>query len=168
LCGRGASAGESKCTTGEKSKPSRKASHRSNVKPTRGYALMLNKDLKERLVSRGLSGSGNRAQLIERLEKSDVEISVLAKRKAEYVVLSLLQWEELREVFEDFDAMDERIADLREYRSHLAWHVAEEKFAAKELENLANNEAIVISNYKMRILACYFREAQSKWFGSLE
>lgn len=57
------------------------------------------------------------------------------------------------------------IDDLIEYRGHLARHTSEEDEAIQELENLADDEAVVTSDYKMKILACFFRENQKKWFG---
>ena len=56
-------------------------------------------------------------------------------------------------------------ADLREYRSHLARHKSEADFAAKELEDLRDDEAAVTSDYKMKILAAFFRMNQGKFFG---
>eukprot|EP00980_Cylindrotheca_fusiformis_P024057 scaffold11480_cov117-Cylindrotheca_fusiformis.AAC.1 len=57
------------------------------------------------------------------------------------------------------------ISDLQEYRGHLARHKAEEEQAMLELEQLDDDTAIVTSDYKMKILSCFFRENQKKWFG---
>jgi hypothetical protein len=55
--------------------------------------------------------------------------------------------------------------DLDEYRSHLARLKTEAEFDAKELEELDDDTTKVISDWKMKILACYFRENQGKFFG---
>jgi hypothetical protein len=99
------------------------------------------------------------------LKKSDTVIEAREKRKAEYIGLNDLLREELRIAFEDLEAVDQRIEDLREFRSHMSRHVSEERYAANELRTLSDNVASVICDYKMKILACYFRESQSKWFG---
>ena len=57
------------------------------------------------------------------------------------------------------------IHNLCEYCGHLARQTAEEEKAIQELEDLLDNEALVICDYKMKILACYFRENQKKFFG---
>jgi hypothetical protein len=46
-----------------------------------------------------------------------------------------------------------RKVDLIKHQSHLAWHLSEDNHAKKELHDLANNEAIVTSDDKMKILA---------------
>ena len=42
---------------------------------------------------------------------------------------------------------------LWEYQSHLAHHHAEEEHVADELENLKDDEVVIVSDYKMKILA---------------
>jgi hypothetical protein len=54
---------------------------------------------------------------------------------------------------------------LDEYRSHLARLKTESEYDASELESLPDDTAKVISDWKMKILACYFRENQGKFFG---
>ncbi|CAJ1930039.1 unnamed protein product [Cylindrotheca closterium] len=55
------------------------------------------------------------------------------------------------------------ISSLREYRGHLAHHTSEEEQAMAELENLEDDTAIVTSDYKMKIISCFYRENQRKW-----
>ena len=55
--------------------------------------------------------------------------------------------------------------NLVEYRSHLARHKSEDQFASNQYSNLQDDEAIITSDYKMKVLACFFRENQKKWFG---
>ena len=55
--------------------------------------------------------------------------------------------------------------DLDEYRSHLSRLKTEAEFDQKELEELADDIAKIISDWKMKLLACYFRENQAKFFG---
>ena len=61
--------------------------------------------------------------------------------------------------------IDLAYADLLEYRSHLARHKAEHDFELSEVENLADDAAIVTSDYKMKILAAFFWMNQKKWYG---
>jgi hypothetical protein len=141
----------------------KKQKHQEHAGEGKGdYATMSSKELVAVLKDRNLPASGPKVKLLERLQKSDVDIEARKKRNAEYKGLNFLQRDQLSEAF---DFMTERMKDLREYRSHVARHVAEASFAAKELEDLLDNEAVVTSDYKMKILSCYFREAQSKWFG---
>ena len=58
-----------------------------------------------------------------------------------------------------------RKQDLIEYRSHLARHKSEDDYAKKVMEDLEDDEAIVTSDYKMKLLSCFYRENQKKWFG---
>jgi hypothetical protein len=55
--------------------------------------------------------------------------------------------------------------DLDEYRSHISRLKTEAEFDQKELEELADDTAKVISDWKMKLLACYFRENQANFFG---
>jgi hypothetical protein len=55
--------------------------------------------------------------------------------------------------------------DLREYRSHLARHKAENDYSEADLEGLVDDAATITSDYKMKILAAFFRMNQKKWFG---
>eukprot|EP00980_Cylindrotheca_fusiformis_P023019 scaffold10054_cov140-Cylindrotheca_fusiformis.AAC.10 len=57
------------------------------------------------------------------------------------------------------------ISNLRDFRGHLARQTSEAEQAMLESENLQDDTAIVTSDYKMKILACFFRENQKKWFG---
>jgi hypothetical protein len=43
--------------------------------------------------------------------------------------------------------------------------VAEDRWAHRERANLKDDKAIVTSDYKMKILSCFQRENQKKWFG---
>ena len=54
---------------------------------------------------------------------------------------------------------------LDEYRSHLTRLKTESEKDIQEMEELPDGTATVISNWKMKILACYFRENQGKFFG---
>jgi hypothetical protein len=61
--------------------------------------------------------------------------------------------------------LDLAIEDLTEYRGHLARHLSEGEFDAKELAELADDTAVVTSDFKMKILSVFFRENQNKFFG---
>ena len=54
---------------------------------------------------------------------------------------------------------------LDEYRSHLARLKTDSEYDVEEIESLPDDTAKVISDWKMKILACYFRENQGKFFG---
>jgi hypothetical protein len=121
--------------------------------------------LKAELRQRGEKLSGKVGELRERLVASDKILAARVRRDAETSHLSPAALANLEQHEEYLHEIDECTANLREYRSHLARHVSEEKYATEKLENLADDEAIVTCDYKMKILACFFREAQSKWFG---
>ena len=55
--------------------------------------------------------------------------------------------------------------NLVEYRSHLVRHAAEDEAAAKQMEELPDDEAVSTSDYKMKVLSCFFRETQKKLVG---
>ena len=75
---------------------------------------------------------------------------------------SALERQEDQELSRDLDRAGE---DLTEYRSHLARHQAEQDFDALELNDLQDDTAVIVSDFKMKILSCFFRENQLKWFG---
>jgi hypothetical protein len=135
------------------------------AKQAKDYSTMSKTQLIDICLQRKIAKSGNMEVQIKRLKKFDAQLETRARRRAEYIGLDHLQRESLRLTFEDLESIDERIQDLQEFRSHLARHVSEEKYAAAELNNLGDNVAVVICDYKMKILACSFRESQSKWFG---
>jgi hypothetical protein len=47
----------------------------------------------------------------------------------------------------------------------MACHLLEDIWAALQLENLKDNEAILTCDFKMKILSFFFRVNQKKWFG---
>ena len=64
----------------------------------------------------------------------------------------------------NFD-LDQARRNLTLYRSHLARHKSEGDFHKRELQALDDDTAIVTSDWKMKLLACFFRENQAKFFG---
>lgn len=54
---------------------------------------------------------------------------------------------------------------LNVYRSHLARHLAEGEYEHDAIANLPRHRAETISDFKCRILSCFFREGQQKFFG---
>jgi hypothetical protein len=122
-------------------------------------------ELKEECRRRCLLLSGNRGALVARILNDEAAVQQRAQDAAKLRDLSteeLLALQNLEELSYEIQC---RKADLIEYRSHLARHLSEDKHAKKELHDLADDEAIVTSDYKMKILACFFRENQKKWFG---
>jgi hypothetical protein len=123
------------------------------------------KDLKDECKSRGLVVGGNRAALLKRIIDYDLASQQSAAYAASLRDLSteeILALQNLEELAHDIGC---RKQDLIEYRSHIARHLSEDDHAKNELTNLADDTAIVTSDYKMKILACFFRENQKKWFG---
>jgi hypothetical protein len=126
-------------------------------------------ELKAELRARNLTLSGRKANLISRLNASDLERLKLGKSEAAASTptsqLSALELLELQKLEEHHYEIDECIMNLKEYRGHLARHVSEDSYAQSKIDNLCDDEAIVTSDYKMKILSCFFRETQKKWFG---
>jgi hypothetical protein len=71
----------------------------------------------------------------------------------------------MQQIEEDIHELHVCRDNLVEYRSHLARHKSEDEFASQQYVNLQDDEAIITSDYKMKVLACFFRENQKKWFG---
>jgi hypothetical protein len=123
--------------------------------------------LKDVLRVRNLKLSGRKAHLVLRLIASDLEIRksenrINAKPTSRLTSLELI---ELQELDEHLHEIDECILNLKEYRGHLARHVSEDSYAQSKIDNLADDVAIITSDYKMKILSCFYRETQKKWFG---
>ena len=55
--------------------------------------------------------------------------------------------------------------NLIEYRSHLARQLSESLYDDYEAKNLLANCAVVLSNFKMKILSVFFHENWNKFFG---
>lgn len=108
---------------------------------------------------------GKKSDLVQRLIEDD-NLQKAAKEKHQQMrdlsEQEVLELNKLEELVYDIGC---RRADLLEYRSHLARHKSEEEYAVKELHDLQDDECIVTSDYKMKILSCFFRENQKKWFG---
>ena len=58
--------------------------------------------------------------------------------------------------------LTEAESNLSEYWSHLARHKSKGNYDAKEIKHLEKDTAIIGSDYKMKILACYFCKNQQK------
>ena len=122
-------------------------------------------DLKEVLKNNGLKTTGAKKELLARLvefKERQAEVardSIPMRNLSEQELLALQQLEELRH------DIDSRKADLIEYRSHMSRHLSEDIWAAEQLENLKDDEAIITSDFTMKIISCFFRENQKKWFG---
>jgi hypothetical protein len=124
--------------------------------------------LKAELRVRNLKLGGRKADLVSRLIASDLEMDKSEKRIDGKPTSSRLTSDELLELQkqqEHLHEIDECVLNLKEYRGHLARHVSEDTYAQSKIDNLADDEAIVTSDYKMKILSCFYRETQKKWFG---
>jgi hypothetical protein len=109
--------------------------------------------------------SGNRGALVARILNDEASLQQRAQDAAKLCNLlteDLLAHQNLKELSYKTQC---RKADLIKYCSHLAWHLSEDKHAKKELHGLANNEAIVTSHCKMKILACFcfVRTSRNGW-----
>ena len=71
-----------------------------------------------------------------------------------------LELDILEELMHDIEV---RKQDFIEYRSHLARHKLEDEYNKTVMENLQDDEAIVTSDYKMKLLSCFFRKNQKKF-----
>jgi hypothetical protein len=124
-------------------------------------------ELKAELRVCNLKMSGRKADLVSRLISSDLGIHKLenrinAKLTSQLTSLELL---ELQKLEEHLHEIDKCILNLKEYCGHLARHVSEDTYAQSKIDNLADDVVIVTLDYKMKILSCFFRETQKKWFG---
>ena len=129
------------------------------------YSFWMLDFLKAECKRRKLAKGGTKPDLVDRLKTRDKEIKAYNLGKIRMRPLSteeLLALQRLEELRYDIEC---RKNDLVEFRSHLARHLSEEEKAKEELANLADDEAIVTSDYKMKILSCFFRKNQKKWFG---
>ncbi len=60
--------------------------------------------------------------------------------------------------------MEQCLRNLLDFRNHIAQREDESAFDAVRYYDLKSNEAIIIMDYKMKILSASFREPQSDWF----
>ena len=93
--------------------------------------------------------------LIRELEAAH---AVAAKREG----LSQEQENEIEQLEQDLVDIK---SDLDDYRSHLARQISEDAFDEEEIKNLPDDTARVTSDWKHKILECYFRENMLKYFG---
>lgn len=55
--------------------------------------------------------------------------------------------------------------NLIHWRSHIARKLVESQFSREQMRNLKEDEAIVVCDFKMKILNMYFRETKQQFFG---
>jgi hypothetical protein len=124
-----------------------------------------NSRLKTKCKSLGLVVGGNKSELVARIVQKE---RLDDRRRRQLIPLRELSEPELltlQQVSELLHEVQVRRDDLLEYRSHLARHLSEDGWARQETEELKDDEVNVTSDYKMKILSCFFRENQKKWFG---
>ena len=67
-----------------------------------------------------------------------------------------------------FSELEFELKKRREYHIHWRSHIVRKKtesdFDRKQMQSLKQNEVIVISDYKMKILSCFHRETQKQFF----
>ena len=133
------------------------------IKPIE-FELMRVSDMRTECKKRKIPSSGNRDDLLPRLHEYEED---LKQYRPKYKLRTLNEAERM-----ELDLLEEQLHDIElrkqdfvQYRSHLARHQSENDYAKLELENLEDDEAIVTCDYKMKLLACFFRENQKKWFG---
>ena len=83
-----------------------------------------------------------------------IENSSLCNEKPE-MYDDMLQWESMIEICQ---------RNLIDYRAHLAQKVSEHGFDKKEYAALDEDEAVVVIDYKMKVLPRSYREKQLDWF----
>jgi hypothetical protein len=133
--------------------------------PANKWTGMSAKQLKEECKKHGIAVAGNKVVLQDRLaafEEMQAQVAREAIPMRDLSEQDLIALQEMEELKYEIDC---RKDDLVEYRSHMARHLSEDVSAADKLETLKDDEAIVTSDYKMKILSCFFRENQKKWFG---
>ena len=62
------------------------------------------------------------------------------------------------------DELNECVSNLVDYRAHSAHKVSEANFDREYYSNLPDDEAVLICDYKMKVLASRYREAQVDWY----
>ena len=122
--------------------------------------VQLRKECTERNIVKG----GNKKEIIERLQayEEDIKQYIPKHKMRELTGDERLKLDILEELMHDIEV---RKQDFVEYRSHLARHKSEDEYNKSVMENLQDDEAIVTSDYKMKLLSCFFRENQKKFFG---
>ena len=86
--------------------------------------------------------------------KSFIEASNICDRNPE-IYDDMLQWENEIEVCR---------LNLIDYRAHLSQKVSEQEFDKKNYLNIDEGEALVVADYKMKVLPSSYREKQIDWF----
>lgn len=86
--------------------------------------------------------------------RSFIEDSNLCEKNPE-IYDDMLQWE---------SAITACKINLIDYRAHLAQKVSEQEFDEKEYLNLDETEALVVIDYKMKVLPSSYREKQIDWY----
>ena len=109
------------------------------------------------MLSKGTAAMARRKVACSREQQGEAE-------EARQRVLNQI-WRDEETLGEEIAGMEGIEADLRFYRGHLARKHAEAEFDADEMADLGEGEAIVISDWKMKILSAFHRENQKKWFG---
>ena len=122
--------------------------------------VALRKECTERNIAKG----GNKKEIIERLQayEEDIKQYIPKHKMRKLNGDERLELDILEELMHDIEV---RKQDFIEYRSHLARHKSEDEYNKTVMENLQDDEAIVTSDYKMKLLSCFFRENQKKFFG---
>jgi hypothetical protein len=133
--------------------------------PGAQWVGLKNGALKEECKRHGLTIGGKKQDLLDRLHENTERAALIARSTIAMRELSDLELVALQELEELLYGIGCRRDNLSEYRSHMARHLSEDVWGADLLEKLGDDEAVVTSDYKMKILSCFFRENQKKWFG---
>ena len=139
-------------------------SHDAKEPPVINWNGFKNAQLVAKLKELGMSRSGKNVVLVKRLQQYHEEES---RYRVPFKLRKITSDERIKldELEELVHEIEDRRADLTEYRSHLARHASEDAYAKKQLEELQDDECIVTADYKMKLLSCFFRENQKRWFG---
>ena len=87
---------------------------------------------------------------------------------AEAETVAMTRYTEMPALEDDIDnwkaELQTCLRNLIDYRAHLVHKHSEALFDSEFYSNLADDEAVVICDWKMKILSSKFREAQAEWF----
>lgn len=99
---------------------------------------------------------------------SIIEDLLLFHEKAKSFIESSTIYESNPEIYDDVLQWENDIEtcklNLIDYRAHLSQKVSEHEFDQKEYLDINENEALVVMDYKMKVLPSSFREKQIDWY----
>ena len=119
------------------------------------------------LAAKELGSAKRTATATATIASRETANAVLLEGEAEEARKRVLNqiWPDQESLGEEILSMEEIKRDLHFYRGHLARKHAESEFDAREMADLADGEAIVVCDWKMKILSSFHRENSKRWYG---